>query len=51
MNQANLKSLLEEVRGGAVSIDDALTRLKHMPFEDLGFAKVDHHRAIRHGMP
>jgi NCAIR mutase (PurE)-related protein len=51
MDQAHLKSLLEEVREGAVSIDDALTRLKHMPFEDLGFAKVDHHRAIRHGMP
>ena len=51
MDQAHLKNLLEEVRIGAVSIDDALTRLKHLPFEDLGFAKVDHHRAIRHGMP
>jgi NCAIR mutase (PurE)-related protein len=51
MDQAHLKTLLEEVRDGAVSIDDALGRMKHMPFEDLGFAKVDHHRAIRHGMP
>src|SRR5678815_654702 len=51
MDQANLKSLLEEVRDGAVSIDDAVARLRHMPFEDLGFAKVDHHRALRHGMP
>jgi len=51
MDQANLKSLLEEVRDGAVSIDDAVARMKHMPFEDLGFAKVDHHRALRHGMP
>ena len=51
MDQAHLKSLLEEVRGGAVSIDDAIGRMKHMPFEDLGFAKVDHHRALRHGMP
>src|SRR5581483_10291746 len=33
------------------SIDDALRSLRHMPFEDLGFAKVDHHRAVRHGMP
>ena len=51
MDQANLKSLLEQVRTGTVSIDDALGRMKHMPFEDLGFAKVDHHRALRHGMP
>jgi len=51
MDQANLKSLLEEVRDGAVSIEDAVARMKHMPFEDLGFAKVDHHRALRHGMP
>ena len=34
-----------------MEIDSALDRLKHMPFEDLGFAKVDHHRALRHGMP
>ena len=32
-------------------MDAALEQLRHMPFEDLGFAKVDHHRAIRHGMP
>ena len=51
MDQAHLKTLLEEVRTGAVSIDDAISRMKHMPFEDLGFAKVDHHRALRHGMP
>ena len=46
-----MKSLLEQVRSGDVEIDSALDRLKHMPFEDLGFAKVDHHRALRHGMP
>jgi NCAIR mutase (PurE)-related protein len=51
MDRANLKHLLEQVRDGAVGIDEALGRLRHMPFEDLGFAKVDHHRAIRHGMP
>ena len=51
MDLAHLKNLLEEVRSGDVSIDDALGRMKHLPFEDLGFAKVDHHRAIRHGMP
>jgi len=51
MDQARLKSLLEQVRDGAVNIDDAIGQMRHMPFEDLGFAKVDHHRAIRHGMP
>jgi NCAIR mutase (PurE)-related protein len=51
MDQDKLKQLLEQVREGAVGVDDALGRLKHMPFEDLGFAKVDHHRAIRNGMP
>ena len=51
MDKASLKQLLELVRSGDVPIDSALDRLKHMPFEDLGFAKVDHHRALRHGMP
>ena len=51
MDQTQLKQLLEYVRDGAVGVDDAIDRLRHMPFEDLGFAKVDHHRALRHGMP
>jgi len=51
MDQNLLRALLEEVRAGAVDIDAALDRLRHLPFEDLGFAKVDHHRALRHGMP
>jgi pyridinium-3,5-biscarboxylic acid mononucleotide synthase len=51
MDQLQLRSLLENVREGAVDVDAAIERLRHMPFEDLGFAKVDHHRAIRHGMP
>ena len=46
-----MKALLEQVREGATPVDAALEQLRHMPFEDLGFAKVDHHRAIRHGMP
>jgi len=46
-----LRSLFEEVRTGATDIDAALERVRHLPFEDLGFAKVDHHRALRHGMP
>jgi pyridinium-3,5-biscarboxylic acid mononucleotide synthase len=51
MDRTQLKLMLEQVRSGDVEIDTALDRLKHMPFEDLGFAKVDHHRALRHGMP
>ncbi len=51
MDQQQLRTLLEQVREGGVEVDAALERLRHMPFEDLGFAKVDHHRAIRHGMP
>ena len=51
MDQNQLRSLLEQVREGAVDVDGALERLRHLPFEDLGFAKVDHHRALRHGMP
>ena len=51
MDQDQLRSLLEQVRSGAVEVDAAVDRMRHMPFEDLGFAKVDHHRALRHGMP
>jgi NCAIR mutase (PurE)-related protein len=51
MDETQLRALMEQVREGAVGVEDALARLRHMPFEDLGFAKVDHHRALRHGMP
>jgi NCAIR mutase (PurE)-related protein len=51
MDQDQLRRLLDEVRSGSVEVDWAIERLRHMPFEDLGFAKVDHHRALRHGMP
>ena len=51
MDQEQLRVLLEQVRAGAVAVDAAIERLRHLPFEDLGFAKVDHHRALRHGMP
>jgi len=51
MDEEQLRRLFEQVRAGAVDVDGALHRLRHMPFEDLGFAKVDHHRALRHGMP
>ena len=51
MNAAAIRKLLEQVRRGRLSPDEAVERLRHMPFEDLGFAKLDHHRALRAGMP
>ena len=51
MNAKDLKHLFERVRSGEVSADEAVEKLRHMPFEDLGFAKVDHHRSLRAGMP
>jgi NCAIR mutase (PurE)-related protein len=51
MDRLRLETLLNEVREGRIDIADALERLKDLPFEDIGFAKVDHHRALRTGMP
>ena len=51
MNSESIRKLFEQVRKGKLTPDDAVARLRHMPFEDLGFAKVDHHRALRNGMP
>ena len=46
-----MRQLLEQVKGGQVDIDEAMDRLRHLPFEDLGFARVDHHRQLRKGFP
>jgi pyridinium-3,5-biscarboxylic acid mononucleotide synthase len=51
MNATALRHLLTQVRSKNLSPDEAVERLRHLPFEDLGFAKLDHHRALRHGMP
>jgi pyridinium-3,5-biscarboxylic acid mononucleotide synthase len=51
MRADELKKLFEQVRRGKVLPDEAVQKLRHMPFEDLGFAKVDHHRTLRVGMP
>ena len=51
MDPQDLKALLEHVREGSVSPDEAAERLAKLPYEDLGFAKIDHHRALRQGMP
>jgi len=51
MDAGHLKKMLEEVRDGKVDVDHALAELRKLPFEDIGFAKVDHHRNIRKGYP
>lgn len=51
MDPRKLKELLEGVKGGDVSPEEAAEKLAQLPFEDLGFAKVDHHRALRRGFP
>jgi NCAIR mutase (PurE)-related protein len=51
MDKDRLRALLDQVAGGSVSVDDALASLRDLPFADLGFAKVDHHRALRQGVP
>src|SRR3569833_3215325 len=51
MNRSQIEALLKDVQSNRTSVVDALERLKDLPFEDLGFAKIDHHRALRTGMP
>jgi len=51
MNSQDLLKLLELVQSGKLGPANAIERLKHLPFEDLDFAKVDHHRALRQGFP
>jgi NCAIR mutase (PurE)-related protein len=51
MDPREVEALLVAVREGKLSPADALERLRTLPFEDLGFAKVDHHRALRRGFP
>jgi len=49
MNETDIRKLLDAVRARKLTSSEAIERLKHLPFEDLGFAKVDHHRALRQG--
>jgi pyridinium-3,5-biscarboxylic acid mononucleotide synthase len=51
VNAESIRQLFDQVRRGSITPDDAVERLRHLPFEDLGFAKVDHHRSLRAGMP
>ena len=51
MDEQRLKKLLREIRTGRLDVDIAMERLRAFPYEDLGFASVDHHRSIRQGFP
>ena len=51
MHSDSLRNLLEQFKGGHLELDAVLERLKALPFEDLGFAKIDSHRCLRTGVP
>jgi pyridinium-3,5-biscarboxylic acid mononucleotide synthase len=51
MNISHLTELLQAVRSGKIDVETALTRLKNLPFEDVSYAHIDHHRHLRHGLP
>jgi NCAIR mutase (PurE)-related protein len=51
MDERRLEQLLEEVRGGRIDVPAAVERLRTLPYEDVGFARLDHHRGLRQGLP
>jgi len=51
MNIRKLEDLLKKVKSGKITLDEAMAELKSLPFEDLGYARVDHHRSLRKGFP
>jgi NCAIR mutase (PurE)-related protein len=51
MDSERIRKLLEQVRGGELGVEDAFSQLKDLPYEDMGFARVDTHRAMRKGYP
>ena len=51
MNEHDVRSMLVGLQRGELTLDGALDQLRHLPYEDLGFAKIDHHRALRQGFP
>jgi pyridinium-3,5-biscarboxylic acid mononucleotide synthase len=51
MNEKDIRELVEGLQIGTLSCERAIERLKNLPFENLGFAKIDHHRALRQGYP
>jgi pyridinium-3,5-biscarboxylic acid mononucleotide synthase len=51
MDGNHLRNLLEQVQSGNIDLDSAMQRLKKLPFDDLGYAKIDYHRCVRQGVP
>jgi len=51
MNIRKLEELLKKVKSGKITLDEAIAQLKSLPFEDLGFTRIDHHRSLRKGFP
>ena len=51
MHEAEIKKLMGRIRNKKISVDEAVKKLKFLPFEDLGFVKIDHHRDLRKGFP
>jgi NCAIR mutase (PurE)-related protein len=51
MDLDRLSKLLEAIRGGEISVEDGVQRLRDMPYDDLGFARIDNHRILRQGLP
>lgn len=51
MDEKQLQQMLTNVKSGTLDVEEAVQRMRHMPFEDIGFAKIDHHRTLRCGFP
>lgn len=51
MTNNKIKKILDSVKDGSISVENAVRKLKHLPYEDISFAKVDHHRHLRQGVP
>ncbi len=51
MDNSKIEKILRSVKNGTITIDSALDVLKHLPYEDIGFARIDHHRTLRQGVP
>jgi NCAIR mutase (PurE)-related protein len=51
MDERNLRELLDSVKSGRITVGKAVSKIKHLPYEDLSFAKIDHHRTLRQGIP
>ena len=51
MDESDIRQFLEAVKTGRLNTEEAIERLRHLPFRDLGFAKIDHHRSLRQGYP